>query len=151
MTKVLFVCLGNICRSPMAHGIFRDKVLKKGLHIEIESAGTSAYHLGEHADKRAIATLRAKGIDIMDLRSREFVASDFDYYDYIFTMDESNQKNLLKIKSNKAAIPHMIMDLVRPGEHVSVPDPYYGGNMGFENVYQMLDEALEMLIQKLEV
>lgn len=150
MKKVLFVCLGNICRSPMAHGIFREKVKNAGLDIETESAGTSAYHVGEHADERAIDTLRAKGIDIIDLRSRHFVLTDFDDYDHIFTMDSSNQRTVMKMADsiNHPNKPKMIMNLISK-ENISVPDPYYGGTSGFENVYQMLDLALDELIKKL--
>ncbi|MGB0805172.1 MAG: low molecular weight protein-tyrosine-phosphatase [Salibacteraceae bacterium] len=148
MKKVLFVCLGNICRSPMAHGIFRKKAKELGLKIMVESAGTSAYHIGEHADSRAISTLKSKGIDIMDLKSRLFVESDFIEYDYIFTMDTSNQAKVLKLRSSnsKATYPEMIMNLVYPGENISVPDPYYGGATGFEDVYRMLDLATDKLI-----
>jgi protein-tyrosine phosphatase len=151
MKSVLFVCLGNICRSPMAHGIFRYKAQLTGLEIDIESAGTSAFHIGEHADERAIATLQAKGIDIMDLRSRLFIDTDFDDYDYIFTMDSSNQTKLIQ-KANingHSNTPEMVMNLAYPNENISVPDPYYGGQTGFEDVYQMLDKALDELIDKL--
>lgn len=148
MKSVLFVCLGNICRSPMAHGIFRNKVSESGLKIMIESAGTSAYHVGEHSDERAIETLRHNGIDILDLRSRLFVESDFDDYDYIFTMDSQNQQDVLHManKIGHSNLPKMVMDVKFPEEHISVPDPYYGGPTGFVNVYNMLDDALNQLV-----
>ena len=151
MKSILFVCLGNICRSPMAHGIFREKAQKAGLKLNIESAGTSAHHIGEHSDNRAIATLQAKGIDIMDLRSRLFVASDFDDYNYIITMDTANQRNVLRMANQigHENTPEMVMNLQFPDENISVPDPYYGGQTGFEDVYQMLDGALDELIDKL--
>lgn len=151
MKSVLFVCLGNICRSPMAHGIFRHKAQLAGLHIEIESAGTSAFHNGASSDERAISTLQSKGIDIKDLRSRLFISSDFDDYDYIFTMDSSNQNDVSDMakRINHKNLPEMIMNLSYPGENISVPDPYYGCSTGFEDVYQMLDSAMDELIDKL--
>jgi len=151
MKSVLFVCLGNICRSPMAHGIFRDKVTELGLDFEVESAGTSSFHNGELPDERAIATLQAKGIDIMDLRSRLFIESDFEDYDYIFTMDSSNQSNVMEMAKNRnhSNHPKMIMNEVYPNENISVPDPYYGGSTGFEDVFKMLDKALDEFIKKL--
>lgn len=135
----------------MAHGIFRDKVADSGLSIRVESAGTSAYHIGEHADERAVETLRHKGIDILDLRSRLFVETDFDDYDYIFTMDSQNQRDVMKmaIQIGHSNVPKMIMDVKFPEEHISVPDPYYGGSTGFLNVYKMLDETLNQLISEL--
>lgn len=149
--KIMFVCLGNICRSPMAHGIFREKAKNAGLKVKVESSGTSAFHVGEHADSRSISTLQSKGIDIMDLRSRLFVASDFDDFDYIFTMDSSNQFNVTEMakKGNHSNLPEMVMNLSFPNEDISVPDPYYGGQTGFEDVFQMLDGALDELIEKL--
>jgi protein-tyrosine phosphatase len=149
--KVMFVCLGNICRSPMAHGIFREKAKKAGLNIAVESSGTSAYHVGEHADTRAISTLQSKGIDIIDLRSRAFKLSDFEDYDYIFTMDSQNQKDVLQLaqKVDSKIVPEMIMNLPYPGNSISVPDPYYGEANGFEEVYKMLDLAMDELINKL--
>lgn len=151
MKSVIFVCLGNICRSPMAHGIFREKVKQAGLHIEIESAGTSSFHNGEPADSRAIATLKSKGIDILDLRSRLFISSDFEDYDYIITMDASNQNNVMKMaeETGSSNFPTMVMDFQFPDEHISVPDPYYGGATGFEDVYKMLDASLDELLKEI--
>ena len=133
----------------MAHGIFREKIKERGLNVIIESAGTSSFHNGEPSDPRSISTLQAKGIDILDLRSRLFVLSDFDDYDYIFTMDTSNQRNvqLMADEIGHSNSPKMIMDLVYPNEGISVPDPYYGGATGFEDVYQMLDRSLDKLIE----
>ena len=149
--KILMVCLGNICSSPLAEGILRDKVKNAGLNIEVESAGTSGYHNGQHADERAIATLHSKGINIMDLRSRLFIESDFENYDYIFTMDESNQRNVMLMakKISSSNLPEMVMNLAYPTENISAPDPYYGGVTGFEDVYKMLDETLDVLIERL--
>ena len=135
----------------MAHGIFRGKVKNAGLNIEVESAGTSGYHNGQHSDERAIATLHSKGINIMDLRSRLFIESDFDNYDYIFTMDDGNQRNVMRMAQNVGSsnFPEMVMNLAYPTENISVPDPYYGGASGFEDVYKMLDETLDILVNRL--
>ena len=135
----------------MAHGIFRSKVEKLDLQFVVESAGTSSYHNGEHADSRAISTLQSKGINIMDLRSRLFIPSDFEDYDYIFTMDSSNQSEVTRMakKANSLNAPQMIMNQAYPGENISVPDPYYGGETGFEDVYKMLDLALDEFIKNL--
>jgi protein-tyrosine phosphatase len=135
----------------MAHGIFREKAHQKGLKIHIESSGTSAFHVGENADSRAIRTLRSKGIDILDLRSRKFISSDFNDYNYIFTMDLQNQSDVMEIakKCGTSNLPKMIMNLSYPDENISVPDPYYGGANGFDDVYQMLDQALNILIDQI--
>ena len=135
----------------MAHGIFRHKTQQNGLTINIESAGTSAYHIGESSDERAIVTLQSKGIDILDLRSRLFIESDFDNYDYILTMDTSNQNDVSEMANriDHKNQPEMVMNLGFPGENISVPDPYYGGQTGFEDVYQMLNTSLDELIEKL--
>lgn len=151
MVKVIFVCLGNICRSPMAHGIFREKVKKLSLNFHIESAGTSAFHIGEGADRRGIATLNSKGIDIKDLRSRLFTSSDFNDYDYIIAMDHQNLKDIqsLQPKLSNGTSVEMLMNYACPGEDISIPDPYYGGATGFEEVYKMLDLALDDFLKKL--
>lgn len=152
MKSVLFVCLGNICRSPMAHGLLRYKAKNVGLIVSVQSAGTSSFHVGETSDPRAIATLKSKGIDILDLRSRLFVPSDFDDFDYIITMDASNQQNVLKMAKEIGHInhPEMVMNSAYPNEEISVPDPYYNTVSGFEDVYKMLDESLDELIKKLQ-
>lgn len=152
MKSVLFVCLGNICRSPMAHGVLRYKATQLDLSIRVESAGTSAFHAGETPDKRAIATLKHKGIDISDLRSQQIIASDFSSYDFIVTMDEENQINVKKLalQSNSKNTPKMLMNYAYPSQNISVPDPYYGGQQGFENVYKMIDLATNHLIEELK-
>lgn len=154
MTKVLFVCLGNICRSPMAHGIFRAKVEALNLEdqFEIDSAGTSGWHAGEAPNKRAQLNMLEHGIDISDLRSRKFRQLDFETFDYIFTMDESNYNNVIELTENSAdkSKVSLMLEQTHPGEKRSVPDPYYGGELGFENVYQMLDAACDVVINKLK-
>ena len=152
MTKVLMVCLGNICRSPMAHGIFRDKALSAALSVSIDSAGTSGYHEGELPDSRAIENMKSHDIDITDLRSRQFTVTDFDEFDLIFAMDASNYSNILKLARNKADEQkvELFLNLASPGKNQSVPDPYYGGDSGFEHVYQLLDLAADKLVERLK-
>ena len=149
--KVLMVCLGNICRSPMAHGLLQHKATQLKLDWEIDSAGTSGYHEGDLPDKRAIACMKRHGIDITYQRSRPINYQDLHYYDEIFVMDESNLNNVMLIaKTNtELAKVSLIMALVDPQPAREVPDPYYGpGDKGFEKVYDMLDKATDRLIEK---
>lgn len=146
------VCLGNICRSPMAEGIFKNKVEENQLIVEVDSAGTSDYHIGEAPDTRAIYKSREYDIDISKLKGRQLVKDDFDYYDKIFVMDTSNYQNALALTT----VPKhhekldLFLNLSYPGENRSVPDPYFGGEEGFEQVYQLLDNASEVLIQQIK-
>lgn len=143
------VCLGNICRSPLAQGILESKVnLDK---VFVDSAGTAAYHVGNLPDERSIDVARNYGINITNQRARKFTVQDFDEFDYIYAMDISNYQNILMLArgeedENKV---RLILNEIYPSENKSVPDPYYGGNQGFENVYQMLDEACDVISKKL--
>jgi len=152
MTKVLMVCLGNICRSPLAEGILRAKAQKNNLHITIDSAGTSNYHVGEHPDSRTIANAKKHGIDVSKLRARQFTEKDFDDFDIIFTMDTSNYSDVISKARNKADIKkvEMILNRVYPNTNMSVPDPYFGGEQGFENVYILLDKACDIIVESLK-
>ncbi len=137
------VCLGNICRSPMAEGILRARIEESGKKVMVDSAGTSDYHTGESPDYRAIRTLEKRGIDISGLSARQFTIKDFDVFDHIFAMDASNMMNILSMARNdddrkKVAL---ILNVSHPDSNRSVPDPYYGGMEGFEEVYQMLDDV----------
>lgn len=145
------VCLGNICRSPMAEGILRAHIEESGIKAIVDSAGTSGYHSGENPDFRAVRTLKKKGIDISGLSARQFTVQDFDDFDYIFAMDSSNLMNILNLARNEAdkAKVHLVMNVAEPGKNQSVPDPYYGGMDGFEDVYQMLDKASKEILRKL--
>ena len=145
------VCLGNICRSPMAEGILRAKLLASGKKAIVDSAGTADYHVGEIPDYRAIKTLREKNIDISGLSGRQFVVSDFDEFDYIFAMDATNYRNIIALARNETDKEKvsLIMNLVNPGQNLSVPDPYFGGVDGFEEVFNMLESASEKIIEKL--
>ncbi len=143
------VCLGNICRSPLAEGLLREKV--KNLDVETDSAGTSAYHVGEPPDPRMIRTGRSKGINISDLRGRQFKVSDFDEFDLIYVMDASNYRNVINLARNeqdKQKVKYILNELA-PGTDADVPDPYFGGDRGFEEVYQMLDEATNKIVEKI--
>ncbi|WP_235830352.1 low molecular weight protein-tyrosine-phosphatase [Paenimyroides tangerinum] len=147
--KVLMVCLGNICRSPLAEGILKSKVSK---NIKVDSAGTAAWHSGNLPDKRSIAVAKTYGIDLTDQRARQFLVEDFDRFDYIYVMDKSNYVNVCKLAPNNEAIDkvELILNESHSGKDLEVPDPYYGGDDGFENVFQMLDEACNKIKDKLE-
>ena len=148
MTRILMVCLGNICRSPLAEGILRSKV---DPNIHIDSAGTGGYHVGELPDRRSIAVAKKNGLDITDQRCRKFTADDFDQFDLIYVMDRSNYDDVLALARDDAdsAKVKMILDELFPGEYVDVPDPYYGGDRGFDNVYMMLEKACTVIAAKL--
>lgn len=144
------VCLGNICRSPLAEGILQSK-LSSG-NFAVDSAGTAGYHVGELPDGRSIEVARKYGIDITNQRSRKFVKADFDNFDMIFAMDQSNYGDIVAMSENEEQHEKvkMILNELYPNENRNVPDPYYGGDQGFENVYKMLDEACEIIASKLE-
>ena len=148
MTKILMVCLGNICRSPLAEGILKSKLPNDFI---VDSAGTANYHVGSPADKRSVAVAKKYGLDISNLRGRQFDISDFDTFDFIYVMDESNFSNIVKIARNDEDIAKvtLILNEVHPNKNFEVPDPYYGGDYGFDNVYKMLDEACEIIAKKL--
>ena len=143
------VCLGNICRSPLAEGIMRYKVEQNNLDWEVDSAGTGSWHVGSSPDPRSVAVANKYGIDISEQRGRQFSAKDYDRFDLILTMDSSNYNNVLKLSPNSQQEQKvkMIMNFVQPGYNQSVPDPYWDDN-GFENVYNMLDEACEKIIEQ---
>lgn len=143
------VCLGNICRSPLAEGILTTKTFGHG--IEVDSAGTSNYHIGSSPDKRSIDVAAQHNINITQQRGRQFQVSDFDDFDHIYAMDSSNKENILKLartETDKQKVS-LILEKVFPGENVDVQDPYYGGLNGFKNVYDMLDEACEVIAKEL--
>ena len=147
--KVLMVCLGNICRSPLAEGILQSKLPED--KFKVDSAGTGSWHVGQQPDQRSITTAKNRGLDISCQKARQFKISDFNEFDHIFVMDSSNLKDVLKLAPNENAKGkvNLMMDLAYPGEGIDVPDPYFGGPEGFDNVYDMLDEACEIVAQKL--
>jgi len=149
MMRVLMVCLGNICRSPLAEGILKSKVNSETIFID--SAGTGNYHIGGLPDKRSIAVANNYHIDITNQRCRQFRISDFDEFDLIYVMDNSNRKDVMALARDKndEAKVKMILNEIFPNENVDVPDPYYGGEFGFENVYKLLDKACAVIAEKL--
>ncbi|MDB5284453.1 MAG: protein-tyrosine-phosphatase, partial [Bacteroidota bacterium] len=148
--KVLMVCLGNICRSPMAHGLLQHKVQQLKLGWEVDSAGTSGYHEGQLPDPRATACMKQHGIDITYQRSRPISYEDLKEYDLVYVMDKSNYKNVTDLARTEEEIAKvkMIMSEVNPNVETDVPDPYYGGDKGFENVYKMLDKATDKIVER---
>lgn len=150
--KILMVCLGNICRSPMAQGILENKAAEKDLNITVDSAGTSDYHIDQEPDHRAIAKAKEYGIDISHYRGRQIDVADFKTFDRILVMDASNYENTLLVAESdddKSKV-EMILNLSNPNSNMSVPDPYFGGEEGFENVYRLLDSACDVLIEQIE-
>ena len=147
--RILMVCLGNICRSPLAEGILASKLPKD--KFRVDSAGTGSWHIGHTPDERSIATAKKNGLDISNQRGRQFSSSDFDTFDYIFVMDSSNYEtviSLAKSQEHKDKV-RMILDELFPNENVDVPDPYFGLPNGFNIVYQMLDEVCDVISEKL--
>lgn len=146
------VCLGNICRSPMADGLMRKKAIENNLAINVDSAGTSGLHAGEAPDHRMRKTATKLGTPIDALRSRKFIREDFDCFDLIFAMDKSNASNILSLARNEndKQKVHLILNMSHPGKDLEVPDPYYGGEQGFIDVYKMLDEATDCILNKIK-
>lgn len=146
--KILMVCLGNICRSPLADGLLRHKVKSLNLDVVVDSAGTSNYHSGEAPDERMRATAKKKGLSIDDLRARQFIKNDFSMFDLIFVMDKSNYSNVIALAETdeEKSKVHLILNESHPNKNLEVPDPYFGGEQGFFDVYYLLDEATDAII-----
>jgi len=149
--KVLMVCLGNICRSPLAEGILKEKIKVKNLDWTVDSAGTGSWHVGDRPDSRSIAVAATHGLDITDQRGRQIKHADLENYDLIFAMDSTNYQNILLLANSDAQRDkvQLVMNMEKPGYNQSVPDPYYGDD-GFEEVYQMLDRACTAIVEKYE-
>ncbi|MBP7821700.1 MAG: low molecular weight phosphotyrosine protein phosphatase [Saprospiraceae bacterium] len=147
--NILMVCLGNICRSPLAEGILRDRILKNNLNWKVDSAGTGGWHTGELPDRRAVKVANSHGIDITDQRARQLSVDDFSKFDLILAMDSMNFRDILKMApaAFDTSKLHLILDYITPGENACVPDPYYDGR--FEFVYQLLSSACDKLISQL--
>ncbi len=147
--KILMVCLGNICRSPLAEGILASKLPKD--QFKVDSAGTGNYHIGKQPDTRSINIAKKNGLDISTQLARQFKKDDYAFYDYIFVMDHSNLRDVLRLAPNETAKQKvsLILDLLFPGENVDVPDPYFGLENGFISVYEMLNETCELIAAKL--
>ncbi len=150
MTKILMVCLGNICRSPLAEGILKSKLPNDDTFF-VDSAGTGDYHIGKKPDSRSIAVAEKYGLDISNLKGRQFNVSDFDVFDIIYAMDESNYRNIISLARNNQDKEKVkfILNEIYPDQNYNVPDPYYGGHDGFENVFKMLDEACTIIVKSL--
>ena len=145
------VCLGNICRSPLADGLLRQKVSENNLAVDVDSAGTSAFHVGDAPDQRMTATAKNRGTDISFLRARQFKAKDFQEFDLIYVMDQSNLKNVLSLAKEKEDFKKVKLILNEiSNSDAEVPDPYFGVQAGFEHVYDLLDEATEIIIEKIK-
>jgi len=150
MVRVLFVCLGNICRSPTAEGVFRKLVQEQGLaqQIEIDSAGTHAYHVGAPPDARAQQAARRRGIDLSGLRGRQATARDIEQFDYVLAMDRENYENLLDICPNGLESKiRLFMEFAPARSEKEVPDPYFGGPAGFDRVLDMIEDAATGLLE----
>ena len=149
----LLVCLGNICRSPLAEGILRDKAEKLNLDITIDSAGTSNYHIGQHPDNRTVLNAKQHGIDISKLKGRQFQVEDFDKFDTIFVMDSSNYSDVISLARNEndKSKVELILNRVYPNSNMAVPDPYFGGEQGFENVFILLEKACDVIAHSMKI
>lgn len=150
--KILFVCLGNICRSPTAEAIFTKKANQLGIEIQIDSAGTGDYHIGEPPDARSIAAALDRGYEMAHLRARQVSIEDFYTFDHILAMDESNLRHLLDLKplNSEAKVELFLNYAERPTKDRSVPDPYWSGRDGFDLVLDLLEDASNGLLQSIQ-
>ncbi len=148
--RVLMVCLGNICRSPLAEGILQSKIELLGLNWQVDSAGTGGWHAGQQPDRRSILTAKKRGIDISKQRARQFQTIDFERFDKIFVMDTQNLRDVLRLA--KTVSDHQKVSLIlnenHTGENRNVPDPYYDDD-GFDAVFEMLDAASDAFLRRI--
>ena len=150
--KILMVCLGNICRSPLADGLLRDKINLHNLDVEVDSCGTSSHHVGELPDERMRETALKQGCDLSNLRARQFKQSDFKAFDVIYVMDSSNYNNVIKLANSevdKQKVKLFLNELYL-NKNMAVPDPYFGGEQGFEDVFELVDKTTDVIIEKLK-
>jgi protein-tyrosine phosphatase len=147
--KILMVCLGNICRSPLAEGILASKLPKDTFLVD--SAGTGSWYVGRSPDERSIAIARKNGLNISNQKGRQFKTSDFDTFDYIYVMDSSNYDDVIALAKNQEQKNkvQLILNELFPSENVDVPDPFYGLPNGFNSVYEMLNEVAEVIAKRL--
>lgn len=149
MTRILMVCLGNICRSPLAHGIMQSKLPEA--HFYIDSAGTAAYHIGNSPDKRSIAVAKQNGLDISTQSARQFKVSDFDTFDYIYAMDHSNYTNIISLARDNDDIGKvkLFLEANLSIQNKNMPDPYYGDHNDFEYVFNLANETCNIIAKTL--
>lgn len=149
MTRILMVCLGNICRSPLAHGILQSKLPED--HFYVDSAGTGAYHIGNSPDRRSIAVAKKYGLDISAQSARQFKAADFDTFDVIYAMDQSNYNNIIRLARNTEDINKvkLFLDANPSVKNKNMPDPYYDEEDGFEYVYKLVNETCTIIAKAL--
>jgi protein-tyrosine phosphatase len=151
--KILMVCLGNICRSPLAEGVLRHQLNEAGIkHVTVDSAGTSGHHSGENPDPRSIRNAKKNGVDISSLVSRKFTPADFDNFDRIYVMDQSNYRDVLSLAQddehrNKV---ELFLNISSPGKNKAVPDPWYGGEEGFQRVFDLVHETCCILVDQIK-
>ena len=151
MQKILFVCLGNICRSPLGEGIMLHFIEEQNLekHFQVDSAGTAGYHINEAPDHRTIANAKKNGVDLSKLRARKFTAEDFEAFDKIYVMDESNYGNVLALAKNREHKNKVdyLLNVLHPMQNKHVPDPYYGTEKDFEAVFQLVYKACQKIVE----
>jgi low molecular weight protein-tyrosine phosphatase len=147
MVRVLFVCLGNICRSPIAQGVFENVLRREGLddEVSVDSAGTGTWHVGEPPDQRAQRSASSRGLDLSTQRARRIAPEDCENFDYVLTMDEENYRAVASLCRGSAAV-RPFLDFATDSPETEVPDPFYGGPEGFEHVLDLVEEASEGLI-----
>lgn len=150
MQKILFVCLGNICRSPLAEGIMLKLITEKELDLHVDSAGTAKFHVGEAPDARTITNAKNHDVNLTALRARQFSEKDFDEFDAIYVMDNSNMTHVLALAKNETQSQkvELFLNTLHPNKQMEVPDPYFGGEEGFEEVYNLVYTACEKIVEK---
>ncbi len=148
--KILFVCLGNICRSPLAEGIMRHKLKEQSIDIEVDSAGTGGWQAGETPDKRAIAIASKNGVEVSNIIARKFIVDDFEKFDKIYVMDEENMRDVIVQAPNENAKQKvdLFLNVLHPSSNAIVPDPWFGGVQDFEEVFQLISSGCDALIKE---
>ncbi|MEE8366127.1 MAG: low molecular weight protein-tyrosine-phosphatase [Gammaproteobacteria bacterium] len=147
--KVLFVCMGNICRSPTAHGVFQALVDEQGLNSQIlvDSAGTHSYHIGSPPDPRSLSAAQSRGVDLSGLRARQFQSNDYNHFDFLIAMDQSNRSHMAALNPGKGQAKLVLMlEYSKSYKQREVPDPYYGDD-GFDQVFDMIADASAGLLE----
>lgn len=148
--KILMVCLGNICRSPLAEGVLQHKARAAGLDWTVDSAGTNGYHVGEAPHRLSQKVAKLNGVDICNQKARRFVSEDFDRYDKLYAMADDVVDEMKRIARGKydASKVDLFLNELRPGKNESVPDPWYGEEPGFHDVYKLIDDTCEAIVQR---